>query len=249
MDLVSAASAIFEARNKRVTIPRLPESLRPRNQEDAMAIQQAVSLLLAKPTVAWKCALPKPDRIPCAPIFDIYPAGDVPVNHGGNVKLVEPEIAFVLSRDIPPRDEPYTDSEILESISSARLAIEIIGSRFDDIMATDFHEKTADHIMNESLVVGPEIAIQIARDLAGFDLLVTSNQRTLLTTKAQHPDGGPYGGLVWLANYLRQTGEGLRKGAVVTTGSYAGFVELPFEQQVSLTFGSLGAVDLRLVRV
>ena len=240
-----AAQLIYEARKNRTTFPRLPEHLRPPTPQAAVDIQHRVTHLLGRTTVAWKCSLPKPDRIPFAPIFDLFPQGRVPVLTPAGTKIVEPEIAFVLNRDLPPRPQPYSESEIRASIGEAHLVIEIIGSRYADFMKTDYPEKVADHIVNESLVLGPSITAPIDDALNAFPVTVSGS--TARHFDGKHPDGGPFGCFAWLVNYLRTDGGGLKKGQIVTTGSYAGFVTVPTGVPLQIQFGPLGALDLELV--
>jgi 2-keto-4-pentenoate hydratase len=54
--------------------------------------------------------------------------------------------------------------------------------------------------------------------------------------------------LVALANFLAARAEGLRAGHVVTTGSYAGAIEVPLGQPLTVTFGELGVISIELVR-
>jgi 2-keto-4-pentenoate hydratase len=69
----------------------------------------------------------------------------------------------------------------------------------------------------------------------------------LSTHDGRHGDGHPLRPLVWLANFLAARGEGLRAGQVVTTGSYAGAIEVPLDELLTVTFGGLGAVTTKLV--
>ena len=64
----------------------------------------------------------------------------------------------------------------------------------------------------------------------------------------RHGDGHPLRPLVWLANFLAARDEGLRAGQVITTGSYAGAIEVPMNERLTITFGDLGAVTVELVR-
>ena len=52
--------------------------------------------------------------------------------------------------------------------------------------------------------------------------------------------------LVWLANLLRERGEGLVRGQVVITGSYAGVLEVPSDARLRIEFGELGSIAVQL---
>ena len=79
-------------------------------------------------------------------------------------------------------------------------------------------------------------------------MTVSGSGRTLSTHDGRHGDGHPLRPLVWLANFLAARGEGLRAGQIVTTGSYAGAIEVPLDVPLVVTFGDLGAVATTLVR-
>ena len=63
-----------------------------------------------------------------------------------------------------------------------------------------------------------------------------------------HGDGHPLNPLYWLANFLAARGDGLRAGQIVTTGSYAGAIEVPIGQPLTVIYGDLGQVSIELVR-
>jgi 2-keto-4-pentenoate hydratase len=240
-----AAQIIFDARKTRSTVPRLPEALRPQDPESALAIQDEVTRMLGREATAWKCALPRPGRIGIAPIFDVYRQSPVSVISGGGRKLAEPEIAFVLGRDMPQRAEPYTDAEIRAAIAEARLVIEVIGPRLSDIEATGFTEKMADHVMNEALFVGPPMTAPIDEKLAGFPVTVTGPRGAIHTLQGRHPDGNPFLPFAWLVNYLASKGKGLKTGGIVTTGSYIGFVPVPVGVDLKFSYGNIGSLEVR----
>lgn len=68
------------------------------------------------------------------------------------------------------------------------------------------------------------------------------------THDGRHGDGHPLRPLYWLANFLAARGDGLRAGQFVTTGSYAGAIEVPLNQPLTVKFGELGVIAIELVR-
>src|SRR2546430_17053237 len=111
-----AARHLLAARRARQPGARLPGACRPSDLEDSLAIQRRVQELLGVATGGWKCSVPTAERpISCATIFAPTIAHTSPcavVTHSGTVR-VEPEIAFVLGRDLPRRATPYSDAEML----------------------------------------------------------------------------------------------------------------------------------------
>ncbi|HKT66571.1 MAG TPA: 2-keto-4-pentenoate hydratase, partial [Burkholderia sp.] len=61
-----------------------------------------------------------------------------------------------------------------------------------------------------------------------------------------HPDGDPLKPLVWLVNFLASRGDGARAGQIVTTGSYAGAIDVPLGDALTVGFGELGRLSVTL---
>ena len=245
-----AARHLVAARRAGKPGARLPESLRPIDLTDAISIQRRVQALLGVSTGGWKCSLPTPERaIACAPIFAPSIRRDSPcpmVAHGPSVKI-EPEIAFVLGRDLPARGTAYSESEVRAAIAETRLVLELLDSRYADPASLPFAEILADQVNNQGLFVGPVIERGLGAPLEGFAIAVESNGRMLHSREGRHPDGHPLRPLVWLANHLAANDKGLAKGEIVTTGSYAGALEVPLAAPLSVRFGDLGEVLVTLI--
>ena len=127
-----AAQHLVAARHAGSPGPLLPDALRPENVETALAIQQRVADLLGEPVGGWKCALPPPDRVILAPIFaSTIREADAPYRVvGGPIVRIEPEIAFVLDRDLPAREQPYDEQDVRTAIREVRIVLEVLGCRY-----------------------------------------------------------------------------------------------------------------------
>jgi len=252
---VGAARFLVAARQAGVAGPRLPEDLRPSNIEDALRIQTLVAEALGETTRGWKCGAPSGDRINAAPIFRslVYVRspipGPSPIPIRGVVPRVEQEIAFVMGRDLPERPTPYSMEEVCEAVSEVRLVLELIGSRFLPEANAEYLEALADCLSNEGLFVGPAIGLEPADSvLASFPIVVQGPNGIVLERDGCHPDGHPTVPLHWLANFLAGRGSGLKAGEIVTTGSYAGALEMPMNTKLTIMFGGLGDIVCELVR-
>jgi 2-keto-4-pentenoate hydratase len=245
-----AAEHLLAARRARQPGARLPESCRPAELADAIAIQRRVQALLGAATGGWKCSLPTQERATVyAPIFAASIRRDSPcpvVAHGPTVKI-EPEIAFVLRRSLTPREHAYGESEVRAAIGETRLVLELLDSRYADPASASFAEILADQINNQGLLVGPVLARGLDARLEGFQVAVEASGRRLHASDGRHPDGHPLQPLVWLASYLAQLGDGLPAGSIVTTGSYAGALEVPIATPLTIRFGELGQIAVTLV--
>lgn len=243
----SAAAFLVAARRTRRPGERLPEPWRPADVNAALAIQQRVTELLALPIGGWKCSLPTPERpVAMAPIYapTIFVRSPCPILPIADKARVEPEIAFVLARDLPPRSSPYNEAEIRAAIREPHLVLELIGPRYADPAAASFLEVLADGINNQGLFKGPAVSDALERCLEAFSIEVSAAGATLLSVQGKHPDRHPLLPLVWLTNFLAERGEGLRAGQIVTTGSYCGVVEVALNVDVIVRFGALGVLSI-----
>jgi 2-keto-4-pentenoate hydratase len=250
-EIVDASTFLAAARRSGRPGARLPESLRPQDLDAAMAIQRRVVDLLGQEIGGWKCSLPPaPGRVNCAPILKptIVRTSPCAVDAAGASARIEPEVAFVMTRPLPRRDTAWSEAEVRSAIGETRLVLEILGTRYADPASASWLEMIADCVQNQGLFVGPALPQGLDTPLAGFPVTVSAAGRTLSTYEGRHGDGHPLRPLVWLANFLAERGEPLRAGQVVTTGSYAGAIEVPLDAALAVQFGNLGAIELTLQR-
>ena len=245
----NAARFLAAARESGRPGERLPEAWRPPDLEAALAIQRRVGELLGQPTGGWKCSLPSPAHpIIAAPMLapTIVRGPSCTVAAVGDTARVEPEVAFILGRDLPRRDRTYSDAEIVAAIAETRLVLELLGSRYADTSSPTWEEMIADSLQNQGLVVGPLVPGGLDAALESMVVVLRGPRGILSTYDGRHGDGHPLRPMCWLANFLAQRDEGLRAGQVVTTGSYAGAIEVPLGQPLSVTFGGLGSISVEL---
>lgn len=250
MNKQTAATILVNRRQTGEKADRLPEDCRPSDINSALAIQQAVTELWCEQmddsVGAWKCGLPSSDKVILAPIYtrtidSIPPISLWPM--GQNARI-EPELAFFLGVDLPPRTEPYSEAEIDAAIVRTHLALELIDSRYNDPKSCSFPEMLADGLINQGLFIGPEVNSEIAKNTTHFalDVCYHGENRTI---QASHPTGNPRAPLYWLVNFLREQNQGLITGQAVITGSYAGVIEVPLETDIAIKYEGLGDMNIR----
>jgi len=238
-----AAGLFVEARQSGIPGPRLPESCRPPDANAAIAIQYRTLELLGQKVGGWKCGIPTPNGVMLAPIPASNVTRDVPAAFPGKKTTIEPEIAFVLGRDLPPRDTAYTDAEIRDAIQEARFCLELINTRFANKGDASFLEILADCFNNWGLFVGPVVPNALSRPLEKLHAKVTTPTATLFDAVRAHPSGHPLTSFTWLAHYLNGRGEGLKAGEIVTTGSYAGIVDVPAGERLRVELEGIGVIE------
>jgi 2-keto-4-pentenoate hydratase len=242
-----AARHLVSARRNGHSIDRLPAKFRPETVEEGLAIQNRVSRLIADSIGGWKAGLPGQGTIIVGPIYEETIFRSSPCRVRGGTARVEPEIGFVLSQDLPPRDTDFTEAEVLYAVAETRLALELVGCRYTDPGKASFPELLADGLSNAGLFVGPATGRKPA-DLPGAFQIAVEGKDGTRRYEGRHRDGRPVLPLCWLANFLRKRGEALRAGQIIITGSYAGVLELPLGEPLRLQFGDLGVMSVEFAK-
>ncbi|WP_445947387.1 hydratase [Shewanella sp.] len=252
--------------------PRLAEADRPDNFIDAFALQQQISQQVCQQAltevIGWKCLLPVVDnalgdtKYVLAPIFAaetiIESKSSAAISaqcrlfpSAKNMARVEPELAFEFGTALPPQEQEYTNAQIDNAIGGVRLALELIQSRYSKPTEVSYFEALADGLVNQGLYLGPHINYPQEGGLSlveAFELEVTQGTGTIAQSRcysAKHPNNNPKAGLYWLVNFLSQQGIGISAGQQVITGSYAGVLDLPLDQEIHFRYGELGQFKLQ----
>ena len=247
----SAAQYLSELRNTGRFGARLPEPSRPATLEDALKIQSRMVRVYGQEVGGYKCSVPNAERTVIAPIFARTIVSTSPTHvraatpQAGDTARIEPEIAFKLGRDLPARATPYSEHEIRDAVAEVRLVLELIGSRYLDGKGLPFIEVLADCVSNQGLFLGPVVAGGLDAELQQFALRIERLDGTqpvvMLDKPGKHPDGGPLLPLYWIANYHAGHG-GLHAGQIITTGSYAGMIDVPLAVPLQIQYGDLGQI-------
>ena len=158
-NIEEAARILSGARREKRLLQNLPESCTLANDGEALQVQRRIMEMLGEPIGGWKASLPQPRGLFVAPLpaSTIVSKSPCPiVLHDGAAKI-EPEIAFMMGRDLPPREQPYEEADLREAIGKTHIVLELIGSRFSDPKAVPFPDNLADCIQNQALFVGAAV--------------------------------------------------------------------------------------------
>lgn len=214
------------------------------DMSDAYAVQSLVAERRGS-IGAWKTGAASPDAEPiAAPIFtDLVHESGVALPAGQFHRLgIEAEIAYRLKQDLPPQDSRYTREDIVGAIDAILPAIEIVDSRCEACDQLDPLWKLADNQINGGLVCGK--AVQAWQDLPVTTQSATLqvNGQTMVSSEDGHPAGDPLRLLVWMANHMARHCGGLRRGQIVTTGSFTGLRFMAPGDWVVADFPGIGQV-------
>jgi 2-keto-4-pentenoate hydratase len=255
-DQIAAASkTLFDHWRAGTKLGELASAQRPRNRAEGYAVQAALEQQSQGKLFGWKIAAtseagqkhinvagPMAGRI----FSDTVIADGATASMKGNAMAVgEPEFAFRMARDLPPRQSAYSVDEVLAAVDSLHPAIEIPDSRFGDFAGAGEAQLIADNACAHLFVLGaPTSANWRAMDLI--------EERPSITLRGQHYVGhgrnvlgDPRAALAWLANELRGLGLTLRAGEVVTTGTCHPPLPIAAGDHFAADFGVLGKVSVR----
>lgn len=168
-----------------------------------------------------------------------------PVLTDGAYVRVEPEIGFVLARDLQPRVSGYNEKEIPDAIGETRLVLELIGGRYAEPATASFPELLADDLSNQGLFIGPLLQCAPNEIPCEFPITVESPEGIMLKRDGRHPDGHPLKTFRWLIQFLSQRGEEMRAGQVFITGSFASVLEVSVSRSLRFHFDELGVLDVQ----
>jgi 2-keto-4-pentenoate hydratase len=232
----------------------LEASLRPRDRADGYAIQAAIEHTSRKPLFGWKIAAtseagqkhinvdgPMAGRILAETVIA---DGGTASMAGNEMRVGEPEFAFRMASDLPPRSQPYTVQQVLDAVGTLHPAIEIPDSRFADFVSAGAPQIIADNACAHLFVLGaPAGSNWRALDLVEERPVITLRSKQY-TGHGKNVLGDPRVALAWLANELRALGVTLKAGQIVTTGTCHPPLPIQSGDKFAADFGSLGKVSV-----
>jgi 2-keto-4-pentenoate hydratase len=241
------------------TLDVLPLPLRPQNRAEGYLIQSQIDGLSTKPLFGWKIAAtslagqrhiavdgPLAGRLLAEMV---YPDGATLTFGANHMRVAEAEFAFRISRDLPPRDQPYGQDEVLAAVAGLHLAIEVPDSRYTDFTLVGAPQLIADNACGHQFVLGPEApALWRSLDLAAHRVTGRVGARLEREGIGANVLGDPRIALVWLANELSQHGVTLARNQIVTTGTCVVPLEIGPGDSVSVDCGPLGHVAVQFAR-
>jgi len=235
-------------------LANLDASQRPSDRAEGYAIQAAIENHAPGNLFGWKIAAtseagqkhinvagPMAGRI----LPDtVIPDGGTASMAGNEMRVGEPEFAFRMARDLPPRSAPYTVQQVLDAVGTLHPAIEIPDSRFADFVSAGAAQIIADNACAHLFVLGePTTANWRALDLVEEKPVVTLRGQQFIG-HGRNVLGDPRVALAWLANELSLLGVTLRAGQIVTTGTCHPPLPIKSGDLFAADFGTLGKVSV-----
>jgi 2-keto-4-pentenoate hydratase len=228
---------------------------RPRDRAEGYAIQAGIENFSAGKLFGWKIATtseagqkhinvdgPMAGRILTETVL---PDGGTASMAGNEMRVAEPEFAFRMQADLPPRSTPYNVQQVLDAVGTLHPAIEIPDSRFADFVSAGAAQIIADNACAHLFVLGAPTR----SDWRALDLV---EQKPAIKLRGKqyvgygkNVLGDPRIALAWLANELSQLGVTLKAGEVVTTGTCHPPLPIQSGDLFEADFGVIGKVSVR----
>ncbi|NKB60228.1 MAG: hydratase [Alphaproteobacteria bacterium] len=255
-----AAESIWRCWQEGTVIDALPAPLRPTNRVEGYAVQAYYETLSGQPIAGWKIAAtsaagqshigvdgPIAGRLLAAHVFEDGATLDFGHNR---LAVAEPEFAFRMNRDLPPRTQDYSVDEVLAAVGTLHAAIEIPDSRFEPVERAGAAQLIADNACAHDFVLGPAMPeTWRGTDLSQHKVTVTVDGKETHEGIGANVLGDPRIALAWIANELSRHGIGLKAGHVVTTGTCATPIPIAPGGSMTADFGALGSVSARFAKI
>ena len=241
-DTSQAVRALLEARRSGVQMA--PPFAVP-DRAAVYAIQDGVARATG-PVDGWKVGAGTPTADPNpAPLL----AGAVvrsPAGFDGqsmHMIGVETEIAFHIARDIAARREPVGRAEALAAVGDACVAMEACDTRLANFRNVGPDWILADNQGNHGLVVGDGIAQWRTLDWPTLQVRQIIDGKTVVDQTGGLRAVDPTRLLAWMIDHAVRLRGGVRKGQVITTGSWTGLTFYPPGTRARGEFAGLGSVE------
>ncbi|WP_321803409.1 2-keto-4-pentenoate hydratase [Burkholderia sp. BCC1988] len=151
---------------------------------------------------------------------------------------VEPELAFLLSKPLPPR---VSLAEALEAVAAIAPALEVIDSRYENFKFS-LTDVIADNASSSGYVIGPWADPR--RDFSNLGLVLSIDGRPRQIGSTAGILGHPLRSLVAAARLAGDAGEPLQAGWIVMAGGATAAEALGPGMHVRCEMQGLGSVEL-----
>lgn len=251
-DRQALADLLATARREGRQLRNLPARLIPEDPREAYRVAALVGQALGWEPLGWKIAGTTPEmqrRLRVGhPIYGqswsrYAMASPARLRHADLLDpLIECEFLVRLRTDLPPRSAPYTVAEVRAAIAAVHAGIEVAECRFPLDALPPIAAILADGSASGRYVIGPEIAPDADLPTMAVTLTVNGTERRRGSGREVMDD--PINPLVWLANERSAWGDGLKAGAVISTGTATGMYLARAGDRVTARFGDVAEVSI-----
>lgn len=158
----------------------------------------------------------------------------------------ECEFAFRMGEDYPANGAPVDRDTIAAAVASCHPALEIVGRRSPGAALPSPISCTADFGINTAFIPGAAFPDWNSVDLAAAEVRGLVNGEMTHEGVGENAMGHPLNALTWLAEALGETGERLKAGDWVSSGTCLGVIPISPGATITGDFGALGRVSVTI---
>ena len=164
---------------------------------------------------------------------------------GNNLmKVAELEFAFRMAEDLPPRDMPWDQDEVLDRVATLHPAIELPDSRYNQFERAGLAQLIADNACAHRFILGPAAGA----DWRGLNLAQHKAHAAMDGADAGEGVGAnvlgdPRIALTWLVNELSRHGLTLKAGEVASALTAKSSASLLGYERLCVVIQGAGVVD------
>ena len=177
-----------------------------------------------------------------------HPAGTTLTLGSNRMRVMEPEFAFRLGRDVlaTQAGKPLTMNQVLDHVKDLHLAIEVPDSRYAEFVKAGEAMLLADFACAHRLVLGEPVTHPWRDiDLSQHAVQVRNHGEVKANGSGANVLGDPRLALTWLANELIGHGMALRASDTVITGTCVVPVVIQEGDAIEADFGVLGRIQAK----
>ena len=237
----------MDGRRTHEPIDDLPEDVRPTTVDEAYFIQDRLSLVYG-PVGGWKVGAPTPEATPMfapMPLSWMAPSGVEIKQTKHRFRGLEAEIAFLLGKDLAPRETAYSMDEVVAAIASCHPVIEVLESGLLAPVSATRLSMIADLQMHGGFVYGAAVASWQEIDFSTEHVVLAVDGVVRVERTGSNTSGNLMRLLPWLANEGAGRTGGLKAGQWITTGSWTGAELADAGATADVKFSTAGEVHLR----
>lgn len=224
-----------------------PES-GPNTAADAYGVQDKVFMARypGRSAATWKAGPAGATlELAAAPIGEVRASPAVVAARDFHMLGVEAEVALRIGRDLPADAQNRSSAELADAVEEVLVTIELCDTRLANWKAASPLWRLADFQMNGALITGSGTRdwrrVEFGAQRA--ELWVNGTKKADRT--GSHPLGDPLRVLPWAAGHCARRGSALKRGDLVTTGSWTGMEFVSPGDVVVARFPGIGEATVR----
>lgn len=156
---------------------------------------------------------------------------------------IEPEVAFLLERDLTG---PVTPAEALQAVGGVCAALEVIDSRYRDFKFT-LPDVVADNTSAVLFVLGDVVKPPHSVNLGNLGIVMEINGTPVEIGSSAAILDHPARSLAALATMMARRGESLKAGQIVLAGGATAAVAIKPGDHIRALVDELGVAELRMI--